>query len=97
MIHPPSVGPITGATTMPDAVHRHRRAVLARRKALQQDGLRQRLHAAAADALQHAGHDQHGHADGDPAQQGCAVNTRIESISSRLRPMRRVIQPSRAA
>jgi hypothetical protein len=50
-----------------DAVDRHGRAVLAGRKALQQDGLGQGLHAAAADALQHPGHDQHRHVDGHAA------------------------------
>src|SRR5271157_721996 len=47
----------------------HGGAVLAGRKALQQDGLGQRLHSAAANALQNAGHDQHGHGYGHATEQ----------------------------
>ena len=45
------------------------------------------------DALQNARHDQHGHADGHAAKHGRGGKDRMETISSRLRPMRRAIQP----
>ncbi len=53
-----------------DAVNRHRGAVLAGREALEEDGLGDRLHSAAANALQDAGEDEHGHVDGEAAEQG---------------------------
>jgi len=52
-----------------DAISGHRGAVLSGRKALQQDGLRQRLHSAAADALQNPRHNQHGHGQRQAAEQ----------------------------
>ena len=48
----------------------HVLAALARGGHLGRDGLREDHHAAAGDALQHAGDDEHGHRVGEPAEQG---------------------------
>ena len=54
-----------------DTISGHRGAMLAGRETFQKDGLRQRLHSAAADALQNAGDNQHGHGQRHAAEQGC--------------------------
>ena len=52
------------------AVHRHRHALLFARKSFAQDGLRNRLQRAAAQALQHAAQDQDGKAGRQAAHRG---------------------------
>jgi len=53
-----------------DAVDGHGGTVFAGRKAFEEDGLGEGLHASATDALENAGEDEHRHVDGESAEEG---------------------------